>query len=159
MSPRAAARLETLGFSLVYDYVDGKADWYAHGLAMAGTVAADSRAGALARRDVPTCGLAEAVGAVWTRVQPTGWAVCAVVNDAGGLLGLLREATWQADPALTAEQVMEPGPSTFRPDANLEAPLRYMHRHQVDSVPITTATGRMVGLLRRDDAEPAAGRA
>ncbi len=29
MSPRAAARLETLGFTKVYDYVGGKTDWLA----------------------------------------------------------------------------------------------------------------------------------
>lgn len=82
-----------------------------------------------------------------------------MVNVAGVVLGLLRRSAWETDSARTADQVMEPGPSTFRPDANLEAPLRYIHRDQVDSVPITTATGRLVGLLRRDDAEPAAGRA
>ena len=34
MSPRAACRLETLGFdpSFVFDYVEGKAGWLAHGL-------------------------------------------------------------------------------------------------------------------------------
>ncbi len=32
MSPRAAARLETLGFDDVYDYVSGKSDWMAAGL-------------------------------------------------------------------------------------------------------------------------------
>jgi rhodanese-related sulfurtransferase len=32
MSPRAACRLELLGFTQVYDYVAGKADWLAHGL-------------------------------------------------------------------------------------------------------------------------------
>ena len=29
MSPRAACRLEALGFTRVYDYVDGIADWKA----------------------------------------------------------------------------------------------------------------------------------
>jgi hypothetical protein len=32
MSPRAASRLEGLGFERVYDYVPGKADWFARGL-------------------------------------------------------------------------------------------------------------------------------
>jgi hypothetical protein len=32
MSPRAACRLELLGFTQVYDNVAGKADWLAHGL-------------------------------------------------------------------------------------------------------------------------------
>src|SRR5689334_6170303 len=32
LSPRAAARLESLGFADVYDYAAGKADWIAMGL-------------------------------------------------------------------------------------------------------------------------------
>ena len=32
MSPRAAWRLESLGFTKVYDYVPGKTDWLAAGL-------------------------------------------------------------------------------------------------------------------------------
>jgi hypothetical protein len=32
MSSRAACRLEQLGFTEVYDYHAGKADWLAHGL-------------------------------------------------------------------------------------------------------------------------------
>jgi rhodanese-related sulfurtransferase len=32
MSPRAAAQLETLGFTKVFDYEAGKADWFAAGL-------------------------------------------------------------------------------------------------------------------------------
>ena len=32
MSPRSAWRLEGLGFERVYDYVPGKADWFASGL-------------------------------------------------------------------------------------------------------------------------------
>src|SRR5688572_23586838 len=36
MSPRAASRLETLGFEQVYDYVAGKADWGSGGLPLEG---------------------------------------------------------------------------------------------------------------------------
>ena len=44
MSPRAAARLESLGFRQVYDYVAGEADWFASGLPMEGAnVALQSR--------------------------------------------------------------------------------------------------------------------
>jgi hypothetical protein len=32
MSPRAAWRLEGLGFERVYDYVPGESDWFASGL-------------------------------------------------------------------------------------------------------------------------------
>ena len=50
MSPRAAWRLESLGFGEVYDYVDGKVDWMAAGLATEGTASRHPRAGDLARK-------------------------------------------------------------------------------------------------------------
>ena len=40
MSPRAACRLETLGFASVDDYVGGKEDWLAHELPTEGELAA-----------------------------------------------------------------------------------------------------------------------
>ena len=44
MSPRAACRLETLGFAEVYDYVAGKADWLGRGLPREGEKAREPRA-------------------------------------------------------------------------------------------------------------------
>ena len=49
MSPRAACRLQTLGFTNVYDYVLGKADWLAHGLPTEGEQADVPRAKDLLR--------------------------------------------------------------------------------------------------------------
>src|SRR6266550_4700590 len=57
MSPRAAWRLESIGFTQVYDYVAGKADWGSFGLPLEGTKGA--RAGEHVRADVPTCRLEE----------------------------------------------------------------------------------------------------
>ena len=68
MSPRAAWRLEGMGFSRVYDYVPGKADWSASGLPTEGTRAGTPTIGEAARRDVPTCAPAEKVGAVRERL-------------------------------------------------------------------------------------------
>ncbi len=56
MSPRAAWRLESLGFGEVYDYAAGKLDWMAAGLPTEGTNAELLRAGDVARNDVSTCG-------------------------------------------------------------------------------------------------------
>ncbi len=39
MSPRAAWRLESLGFTRVYDYVAGKVDWFAAGFPREGRLA------------------------------------------------------------------------------------------------------------------------
>src|SRR5918995_164682 len=55
MSPRAAARLATLAFTRVYDYVAGKADWGSFNLRVEGRAGSETRAGAHVRPDVPTC--------------------------------------------------------------------------------------------------------
>jgi hypothetical protein len=55
MSPRAACRLEALGFSEVYDYVPGKVDWLARGLPREGEKAGETRAFELVVDDVVTC--------------------------------------------------------------------------------------------------------
>jgi hypothetical protein len=46
MSPRAAWRLESIGFTRVHDYVAGRADWGSFGLPLEGTMG--PRAGAQA---------------------------------------------------------------------------------------------------------------
>ena len=158
MSPRAAWRLESLGFTQVYDYVAGKLDWLAAGLASEGSNAQQPRAGDVARSDVPTCGLQEPLGAVAQRVRAAGWDACVVVNPERVVLGLLRAKELGADPGLGIEQAMRPGPSTFRPHVAIAQMARFMADHDLDSSPITTSDGRLVGLLRRQDATRIAGK-
>jgi CBS domain-containing protein len=157
MSPRAAWRLESLGFGDVYDYVAGKLDWMAAGLPTEGTNAGRPRAGGVARKDVPTCGLKERLGAVRDRVRELGWDAVVVVNDQRVVLGLLRSKELGVDPDLLIEQAMRPGPSTFRPFVSIEEMARFLVEHKLESSPVTTSDGRLVGLLLREDAvrEPA----
>ena len=147
-----------MGFTRVYDYVAGKLDWLAAGLPTEGTNAMRPRAADLARKDVPTGRLDEHLGDVRARVGAAGWDACVVVNEAGVVLGLLRAAQLQGDPAARLEAVMRPGPSTFRPFVSIEEMARFMIEHALESSPITTSDGRLVGLLRRDDAVRAAHR-
>jgi CBS domain-containing protein len=151
MSPRAAWRLETLGFAQVFDYADGKLDWMAAGLPTEGTNAAKPRAGDLARQDAPACHLTERLSEVKNRVHDLGWDAVTVVNAERIVLGLLRskELDSEGDPLI--EQVMRPGPSTFRPFASITELARFFDEHQVDCSPITTSDGRLVGLLLRKD--------
>src|SRR5207248_2978064 len=51
MSPRAACRLDTLGFREVYDYLPGKAEWLGHGLATEGPGPEERRTGEFVRDD------------------------------------------------------------------------------------------------------------
>ena len=147
-----------MGFTRVYDYVAGKLDWLAAGLPTEGTNAMRPRAADLARKDVPTGRLDEHLEDVRARVGAAGWDACVVVNEAGVVLGLLRAAQLQGDPAARLEAVMRPGPSTFRPFVSIEEMARFMIEHTLESSPITTSDGRLVGLLRRDDAVRAAHR-
>jgi CBS domain-containing protein len=141
-----------VGFAQVYDYTAGKLDWLAAGLPTEGSNAQRPRAGDVARADVPTCGLEERLGDVAERVRAAGWDDCVVVNPERVVLGLLRAKELAADPDLGIEQAMRPGPSTFRPHVSLAEMAKFMADHDVDSSPVTTSDGRLVGLLLRRDA-------
>ena len=136
----------------MYDYTAGKLDWLAAGLPTEGSNALRPRAGDVAGRDVPICGLDERLGEVAGRVRATGWDACVVVNPERVVLGLLRAKELEADPGLRVEQTMRPGPSTFRPYVSIAEMARSMADHELENSPITTSDGRLVGLLRRGDA-------
>ena len=153
MSSRAAWRLESLGFSQVYRYAAGKLDWFAFGLPMEGEFAAIPKAGDVVRRDIPTCQLADRVGEVYKRCQAIGWKVCIVVNESNVVLGRLRREAWDAEPDTLVEDVMENGPTTFRPDNFLEPLIKRMREKKVGSVIITNSDGVLIGLLYRKDGE------
>ncbi|MGH2717717.1 MAG: CBS domain-containing protein [Actinomycetota bacterium] len=154
MSPRAAWRLEGLGFTQVYDYVDGISDWLAAGMPSEGTSVGPrgSRAGDVARRDTPTCALDERLGAVAERAKEAGFDACVVINEERVVLGLLRAAELAKDPSLRIEQAMRPGPSTYRPNVPIAELVKVMADTDRPCFPITTLDGRLVGLLRLEDA-------
>ena len=156
MSPRAAWRLESLGFGEVYDYTVGKLDWMAAGLATEGTNATRPRAGDLARKDTPTCTLDEKLSAVRDRIRTLGWEAVVVVNDERVVFGLLRAKELALVGDLQISRAMRPGPSTFRPYVSAEEMAHSMVEHKLDSSPITTSDGRLVGLLLQTDAVRAA---
>jgi predicted transcriptional regulator len=140
----------------VHDYLDGKLDWLAAGLPTEGANAERPRAGTVARGDVPTCRLDEPVGAVRERVRAAGWDACVVVNDERVVLGMLREAELDRDNGEQIERVMRPGPSTFRPHVPIGEMARFMVAHDLPTSPITSSDGRLIGVLRREDAVQAA---
>ncbi|MDP8942792.1 MAG: CBS domain-containing protein [Actinomycetota bacterium] len=150
MSPRAACRLETLGFQEVYDYVAGKADWIAHGLPTDGERAGEPRVGALARDDVVTCALLDRVGQVRERVAASPYGFALVVED-GTLLGRLRGTALDGDPQVSAEEVMEPGPSTVRFDTPPDRLAERLDTRGLRTGVVTTPEGRLVGVVRREE--------
>jgi Mg/Co/Ni transporter MgtE len=106
----------------------------------------------VARRDVPTCRLGDPIGEVRERVRAAGWDACVVVNEERVVLGLLRAGELEQGRDEPVEQVMRPGPSTFRPHVPIEELAHHLIHHDVPSSPVTTSDGRLVGLLRREDA-------
>ncbi len=161
MSPRAAWRLETLGFTNIYDYVAGKADWFAAGLPRAGKLASIPRAGDVARRDDVSCQLTDRISDIINQVRAAGKDTCIVTTDGNVVLGRVRigavagggEATVNATVNATVEEVMDSGPTTARADTLLESILERLSARNVDSILITTSDGRLVGTLYRSDAE------
>jgi Mg/Co/Ni transporter MgtE len=132
--------------------VAGELDWLAAGLPTEGGNAELPRAGGVARPDVPTCRLEESIGQVRERVRAAGWDACVVVNDQRVVLGLLRVEELRRGHDEPIEQVMRPGPSTFRPHVLIEELAHFMIHHDLPTSPVTTSDGRLVGLLRREDA-------
>src|SRR5437763_16939727 len=105
MSPRAAWRLETLGFEQVGDCAGGKADWLGHGLPREGETADLPNAGELADRDPPTCALTTRAAAVAKLLAGSRYAACLVLNERrivpGGVRG---RALATADAGAPAER-------------------------------------------------------
>jgi CBS domain-containing protein len=154
LSPRAAWRLESLGFENVCDYVAGKQDWLAYGLPVEGELAGAVTIGQLVHRDVPTCRLDEKLSKLEQRLRASGWSECVVINEPRIVLGLLRKSMWEgATKGATAEQMMESAPITFRPHVRREEIVPYMQKRKMKTVLVTTADGVLLGLLRRRDAE------
>lgn len=152
MSPRAAWRLEAIGFAEVYDYEHGKYDWGAFGLPREGTAAHPS-AGDVARRDVPTCKLDDDLREVRERVRAAGWDTCFVATDGRVVLGRLGRAALAAADDARIEDVMSEGPSTVRPRMSIPDLLKRMDRNRLATYPVTNADGKLVGLVLRSDLE------
>jgi hypothetical protein len=115
MSPRAAWRLERLGYGPVYDYVAGKADWLAAGLPSVIGGERPRRTADVMDRIVATCGPDQVVADIVAAGAPDG--VWVVVNEQRVVLGRLRADHIDRGDPRTAEEVMEPGPATIRADA------------------------------------------
>ncbi len=155
MSPRAAWRLENIGFTRVHDYVAGKADWGSFGLPLEGQRHSGTRVGAHLHTEVPTCTLEESLRDVCARVRAAGGDTCFVVNEQRIVLGRLGRAALGRDDDTTIEEAMTAGPSTVRPSLDLAAAVERMRKQNLTNLPVTRPDGVLLGLIRRDGAERA----
>jgi Mg/Co/Ni transporter MgtE len=89
-------------------------------------------------------------------VRASGWDTCVVVNDEGIVLGRL-DLHALADDDVSVAEAATPAPVTVRPSIPLERLKGWMEEQQRESFLVTTSDGRLVGLVRREDAERALG--
>jgi CBS domain-containing protein len=155
LSPRAACRLATLGFEHVYDYMPGKVDWLARGLAVEGDKADEPRAIDFARQDVATCGQQDTIAEVRPRVEASPYGFAFVTSSDGVVLGRLRKAGLEGDPNVRAAEVMEPGPSTTRPDVGPAELAAKLEKANLTTAVLTDPEGRLLGIVGRADLERA----
>jgi hypothetical protein len=150
MSPRAAARLEQLGFD-VYDYALSKVDWMAHGLPMEGTAAQRPTALSFVREDVAICGLADRVEEIRRRIDASPYGFALVLADRV-VLGRIRLTRLEDAPDdASAELLMESGPSTTRPHTDPAELERQFERSGTNTAILTTPEGELMGVARRSD--------
>jgi Mg/Co/Ni transporter MgtE len=149
MSPRAAWRLEALGFSPVYDYVAGKADWLAAGLPTEGEGPRRPRVGDVMDPTVPTCSPQQRVRDVAQRLG-SAWDTCVVINDHRIVEGRLRRDRLDGNDDHAVADVMEPGPATVRADADPAETTERMKQRGVTSLIVSTPDGLLLGALRAE---------
>ena len=97
--------------------------------------------------DVPTCGLDSPIADVMrTLDEHAGWEQCIVVNQDGIVLGVVPRA--EPGAARSACEAMRHGPTTMRPDVELDETLVRMRKRSVKERIVTDPTGRLLGVLR-----------
>jgi CBS domain-containing protein len=155
MSARAAWRLETLGFDQMYRYQPGKSDWLAAGLPREGKRAAVPRIADAADPNPPICALQDSVAEVRRLLSETGADLCVVLNERRVVLGVVRERDLVAKPDLPVDDLLDPGPVTYRPHTPLAEVVKRMQESQgrLNRVLVTTSDAELIGLLGRAEAE------
>jgi CBS-domain-containing membrane protein len=106
------------------------------------------------RNDVVTCALADRVGGVQELVTASPYPFALVISESGCVLGRLGASMFEeCDPESTAEQVMEPGPSTVRLDRELASLVEQLRDRGYRFAIVTDPGGRLAGVVRRSEAE------
>lgn len=141
-----------MGFTHVYDYVNGKVEWMLQGLPVEGAGPHYAMAGEVATTDgLHTCVLGSTIGDSSRTMKQSGDTFCLVLNDEGVVLGRLRKKHRDDTSDEAVETVMETGPTTVRPHESAKELLERMEKRSVDAVTVTTKKGLLVGVARRKD--------
>jgi len=142
---------------MVFDYVAGKLDWLANDLPVEGELAGIAKLGDLADRDIATCFPEENAGEVRDRMQKDGRDICVVIDKQRVVLGIVKNEA-PMNPEQSIDQIMEPGPSTFRPHVAVEELANRITEKKIGTILVTTSDGRLLGSLREQDVRPSHGK-
>ncbi|HEX9316492.1 MAG TPA: CBS domain-containing protein [Actinomycetota bacterium] len=132
----------------------GKRDWAGGGLPIEGRKAQEPRIGSLARRDVPTARLGDKVGDIARSAEGRGYDLAVVVTPDGVVLGILDPEALVVSSSAKVEDVMRPGPATFRPDVPVQELLEKLAPKHVRRALVATPEGRLLGVFSTDDVAP-----
>ena len=150
---RAAARLEDAGCTDVRVYAGGKVAWLAEGLPSEGLRRPEQRVGAIATTEgVPTLPADATIADARTaldRKDDHGVAVVLDPNDV--VLGIVRREVLGLPETTPIADVLQPGPSTFRPSLTIAELVEYFRTSDETRAIISTPSGRWLGLVRRED--------
>jgi CBS domain-containing protein len=131
--------------------VPGKVDWLARNLPTEGVEADKPRVGALARDDVVTCSLDTPVGELRDAIEASPYGFALVAWSDGTLLGRVRSSQIREAPAdATAEDVMQPGPSTVRADLTVDELRKRLDDKDLKTALVSTPEGRLIGVVTRN---------
>jgi len=123
-------------------------------LPIEGHKAQEPRIGSLARRDVPTARLGDKVGDIARSAEGRGYDLAVVVTSDGVVLGILDPEALVVSSSAKVEDVMRPGPATFRPDVPVQELLEKLAPKHVRRALVATPEGRLLGVFSTDDVAP-----
>ncbi|MGQ0618267.1 MAG: rhodanese-like domain-containing protein [Acidimicrobiia bacterium] len=147
MSPRAARRLESVGFADVYDYVASKVDWLGAGLPFEGTRAEEPHLAGLADTAVATCAITDTTTDVRNRIADAP--LCVVMDAQRVVLGLVRAEALALEDRPIAD-VMQEAPRTFRPHVSAAEMARQLDKAPQPWLLVTNLNGTLVGIADPD---------
>jgi len=78
-----------------------------------------------------------------------------VVNDERIVLGDLRDEALRAEPGARVEQVMNPAPSTYRPNVSVHEMAHHLKQSGAERVLVADCDGRLIGVISRTQVEKA----
>jgi hypothetical protein len=134
--------------------VDGKADWLGHGLPREGETAGHPYVGELADADPPTCTLSDRASAIGALLNGSRYGFSVVTSERGIVLGRVRRSALSGAPGdAISESLMEPGPSTVRPNKTVDEVVERLIKNELETMIVTTPRGRLLGVFHREDGE------